>query len=154
MLSMDILVNLPNLTLCRSLFEEFFLGYITYLANGAAITPDENLKIVQIIYSNPKSGTMEFDLDESTIRAYIIHELNIAGTSGSSKINIIDVHSKYQSASKQDHCDIDDNETVLADSSPLKLSPNSSRQWDTPSKSRLRIDTNKANIDGEPLQVQ
>lgn len=135
-------------TLQIPFLKNFFLGYITYLANGAAITPDENLKIVQIIYSNPKSGTMEFDLGESTIRAYIIHELNIAGTSGSSKINIIDVHSKYQSASKQDHCDIDDNETVLADSSPLKLSPNSSRQWDTPSKSRLRIDTNKANIDG------
>ncbi|CAX44585.1 conserved hypothetical protein [Candida dubliniensis CD36] len=135
-------------TLQIPFLKNFFLGYITYLANGAAITPDENLKIVQIIYSNPKSGAMEFDLDESTVRAYIIHELNMAGTSGSSKINIVDVHSKHQSALKQEHADIDDNETVLADSSPFKLSPNSSRNWDTPSKSRLRIDAKKANVDG------
>ena len=135
-------------TLQIPFLKNFFIGYIGFLINGGAITPEEDLKIVQIIYSNIKNEDMNFNLERSQIRAYIVHELNMAGTSGNSKIDIVNVHEVYKSPAPQPEVpvEIDDNETVLADSSPYKMSPNSSRSWDTPSKSRLKIDASRANI--------
>ncbi|KAK6877727.1 hypothetical protein K4I79_005750 [Candida tropicalis] len=132
-------------TLQIPFLKNFFIGYIGFLINGGAITPEEDLKIVQIIYSNIKNEDMNFNLERSQIRAYIVHELNMAGTSGNSKIDIVNVHEVYKSPAPQPEVpvEIDDNETVLADSSPYKMSPNSSRSWDTPSKSRLKIDASQ-----------
>ncbi|KAL6453715.1 hypothetical protein SBY92_005287 [Candida maltosa Xu316] len=125
--------------------KNFFVGYIGFLINGGLITPDENLRVIQIIYSN-RNDEMKFVLNHSSIHAYIIHEFNMAGNSGMSKLNIVNVEDEYLSPVKVDKCvEIDDNETVLADSSPMKFSPNSSKSWDTPSKTQLKIDPSKAN---------
>ncbi|CAI5757572.1 unnamed protein product [Candida verbasci] len=117
--------------------KKFLYGYFNYLVNGSIISKDENLKIIQIIYNN-KNNNMEYN-DQSIIHAYIIHDLNVAGSTNSSTVI-------YYNKQKNEECqsEADENETILAESSPYKSSP----YKNTPNKLRnFKIDVNKANME-------
>lgn len=117
--------------------KNFFLGYFHFLINGG--NPKEmDLCITQVLYElDPESK--DFDPKNSSVTGYFIHRFKAGkGTSTFKKIQYkggLSVPEK------------DDNETVLAYSSPYRPSPQSFPN-DSPSKGRmipLSIDTNQAN---------
>lgn len=121
--------------------KTFFAGFINYLINGSAISSDEDLKIVQLIYDNVDESNSKLDLEKSHIHAYLVHDFHMCGTKGETVVKIVD------SRNIPTGLESDDNETVVAGSSPpCRLSstpPLSMRNKETPSK--LKIDINRAN---------
>ncbi|KAI5955809.1 hypothetical protein KGF54_001311 [Candida jiufengensis] len=124
--------------------KTFFAGFFNYLINGSLISSEENIKIIQYIYNNEESdNNSNFDLKNSKIFAYLVHEFNMMGTKGQTKVVVVnslrDHINKYEPTT-------DDNETVLADSSPYKSSnsPNHSlKNFETPSKNKFNTINNK-----------
>ncbi|ODV80331.1 uncharacterized protein CANTADRAFT_21565 [Suhomyces tanzawaensis NRRL Y-17324] len=136
--------------------KQFFAGYFNYLLNGTSYA-GKKLSIVQIIYDNYSQdfeGGNKFDEQKSQIFGYFIHDFDFDIGSGQTSVNVVNLvnnseHETFENAQNRVEDDKeDDNETVLADSSPYKISPNQTRMsHDSPLKpsSQLRIDTNKAN---------
>ncbi|EGW34929.1 uncharacterized protein SPAPADRAFT_64140 [Spathaspora passalidarum NRRL Y-27907] len=135
--------------------RSFLSGYISYLVNGASmITPeDDNLTIIQMIYSHHGQNSGKFDPENSTIRGYIIHQLEMGSADTKSvltEISLSDEIDMSESLNNSSQTQIqaeDDNETVFVGSSPLKgSSPSTSQDFETPQRP-LHIDINRANID-------
>ncbi|KAG7664019.1 uncharacterized protein J8A68_002457 [[Candida] subhashii] len=131
----------------------FFMGYINYLVNGqSSVSENDNLRIYQAIYKNKGNNGMGFDADKSQLKGYIIHEFNMRGTSGKSALEIITVtednsQKKFGTSDNIIQCkqELDDNETIPADSSPIKGTPSDELHFGTPSRPEIRIDVRKAN---------
>lgn len=114
--------------------KNFFLGYFHFMMNGG--NPKEmNLSIVQVLYEIENENTL-FDVKTSSIVGYFIHSMK-AGN-GQSKLGKLQLENAVNSQ------ETDENETVLANSSPFRPSPSST---DTPSRPRnqLSIDIVQAN---------
>ncbi|KAI5967437.1 hypothetical protein KGF57_000380 [Candida theae] len=123
--------------------KSFFTGYINYLINGSTISSEEDIKVVQFIYNNVDESNSKLDLQKSNVHAYIIHNFHVNGTRGETSVKIVETKSIRQGTES------DDNETVVADSSPLgrhSSTPQStSKMRERESPAKLKIDINKAN---------
>jgi hypothetical protein len=120
--------------------KNFFLGNLHFLVNGGN-PRDLKLSVIQIIYDSPEKMA-DFNPSKCKILSYIVHKFS-SGT-GCSDFQSIKVPSSPTVANAND---IDDNETVLADSSPFRSSPNKGYTNLTPIKrnhQQLSINTNHA----------
>ncbi|KAI5961752.1 abaA [Candida margitis] len=121
--------------------KTFFAGYFNYLINGSAIGSGEDIKIVQFIYNNADESNSQLDLEKSHFHACMVHDFHVTGTRGETVVTIVDSRNVPPVAES------DDNETVIAESSPCRPSNTpqpSTRNRETPSK--LKIDINRANV--------
>ena len=159
----DIIIGLYNQETKKHIFQipllkNFFAGHISYLMNGAAITHEENIYIAQTISSKKETNNLP---DQNSNRVHLIHDFDVTGNKGLTTVEQIQNQHHYsrdELTNEYQHQrnfvvdssrDKDDNETILADSSPYKSSspPRSASallEAHTPSK-KLRIDVQKAN---------
>lgn len=107
--------------------NNFWAGYLTFLSNGSNAFKDlKDIHIVQVIYDGD---------DESlgNIHGYFVYKFDIAKLNqGNTTYSCIKLLSNQE-------FDVDDNETVLASSSPEK-----------PSKTNLSVNTALANMNSTP----
>ncbi|KAG5422011.1 hypothetical protein I9W82_001104 [Candida metapsilosis] len=133
--------DIKSYTLQIPFVRTFFAGFINYLINGSAISSEEDIKVKQFIYNNGDDPNSKLDLDKSHIHAYLVHDFHVNGTKGETSIKIVNANSIRRDAES------DDNETVVADSSPhcrISSTPQSSQKTkETPRK--LKIDITRAN---------
>ncbi|SGZ56371.1 CIC11C00000002128 [Sungouiella intermedia] len=109
--------------------NNFWAGYLTFLSNGSNAFDDlKDIKIVQVIYNGD-------DDSFGTIHGYLTYRFDIARMNqGNTTCSCIRLQSSPD-------FNVDDNETVLASSSPAK--PPSS-------KANLSVDTELANMNTTP----
>ncbi|KAK6463197.1 hypothetical protein DFJ63DRAFT_334750 [Scheffersomyces coipomensis] len=155
------------------LLKSFFAGYLNFLINGSFKNGVDNLTIVQVLYQN-NNDDVKFDQSNSTIYGCFIHNVkfNQSNSPGSIDLEIINLTDKAVLETnqtpenvndsqiqiqipKEQHEEDDDNETIMADSSPYKPSPRTDlRESPTkgPGPNFLSIDMDKVhavgNIDG------
>jgi len=151
-----------NFNLQIPFMKNFFAGHLAFLINGS--NNNQNLTVKQTIYNNNlddfEVDSFNFNEEKSNIYGFLLHEFkfdNFSDLKGSTFtiVNFVDDHDKNTSlasfTSEPAPIDdkFDDNETVVADSSPFKSSPKSqhSNFKDSPYKRDLNSNNLKLNIE-------
>lgn len=129
--------------------RQFWAGHLSYLDDGTGDHDKlRDLKIIQVIYetANEDSGPS----DKDTIHACLLHDFKPDQRNGLTKLNILEL-SDLNEPQKASVPEVDDdNETVLADSLPMKRSSSPVIKSSSPvlkyGPDGLSIDVSRANI--------